>query len=474
MLLLAALAAPAAAAAPTAPVAWYSIVADNGERLGHVSRQAVRGPAGLETVEISEMLVRQAEDRPIRIRDETVTVEDQAGRVVRMTQLVRTGRSWSRLEARIDGGAARIVRRTPSGERAVTVPLPPGVRFDGGGGLLAGWDKAARPRLEFDNFNFGAMAVERVVIEALPGAVPDSEGRTAVLRKRYDGGELRSVARLLLDRRQRIVAVKQPMFGTGVTMTLTDQASATRPHPPYNVLRNAMVKSPYRVPPAALKGRIRYRFAFADGFEFALPQTREQKATPERGGVILDICSDCGPGLSGDPAVLADALKPNVWLQSDDPRLKAIAAPIARLPVSNIRKMELLAQKARPYLARIDFNGHYSALETLSRRAGDCTEAAVLLAALGRAAGIPTRVANGLVYSRQDYHGVSNAFMPHSWTLAWTGSEWRSFDLALDAFDSTHIALTVGDGDARAIQAASQLASLLHWQNMSEVRRPES
>jgi hypothetical protein len=474
VIILAALAGPAAAAAPPAATSWYDIVADNGDRLGHSSRQVVRGAAGREVVEISEMLVQQSDDAPVRIREETVSAEDGAGRVVRISQHARTGRSWSRLEARIEarvgGGAAIITRQTPSERRSVTVKLPPGTRFDSGGGLLGGWDPAKTPRLEFRNFSLAAMAVETVVIEALPAAAPDAEGRLTVLRKRYDGGELRSVVRLLLDRQHRVVSVKQPMFGTGVTMSLTDRDSALRPHRPYNMLRNAMVKSPYRVPPAALKGQIRYRFAFEDGFEFALPQTREQRTTPERGGVIVDICADCGPGLPGDAATLAEALKPNVWLQSDDRRLTAIAAPIGRLSVSNARKMELLAQKARPYLGRIDFNGHYSALETLSRRAGDCTEAAVLLAALGRAAGIPTRVANGLVYSRQDYHGVSNAFMPHSWTLAWTGSEWRSFDLALDAFDATHIALTIGDGDARSIQAASQLASLLHWENMSEVR----
>jgi hypothetical protein len=97
----------------------------------------------------------------------------------------------------------------------------------------------------------------------------------------------------------------------------------------------------------------------------------------------------------------------------------------------------------------------------------------VLLAALGRAAGIPTRVANGVVYSRERYHGVSHAFMPHSWTLAWVDGRWRSFDLALDSFDSSHIALTIGDGDAASVSAGSQLASLLRWEGMTEVRSRE-
>jgi hypothetical protein len=132
--------------------------------------------------------------------------------------------------------------------------------------------------------------------------------------------------------------------------------------------------------------------------------------------------------------------------------------------------MELLLDKARPFLGKVDFVGHYSALETISRRAADCTDAAALLAALGRAAGIPTRVASGLVYSRESYHGVSNVFMPHSWTLAWVDGKWRSFDLALDDFDSTHIALTIGDGDERSVLAAGQLAGLLNWENMAEIR----
>jgi transglutaminase-like putative cysteine protease len=231
-----------------------------------------------------------------------------------------------------------------------------------------------------------------------------------------------------------------------------------------------MVPSPFRISQAALDGHIRYRFAYRDGIAFPIPATGEQRVETAGDETVVDICTGCGPGLPADAAARAAALRPTAWLQSDNPRLIAIAGPVARLPVSDARKMELLIEKARPYLERIDFVGHYSALETLKRRAGDCTEAAVLLAALGRAAGIPTRVASGLVYSREYYHGVSNAFLPHSWTIAWVDGAWRSFDLALDRFDSSHIALTVGDGDARSVLAAGQLASLLDWKKMAEVR----
>jgi hypothetical protein len=59
-----------------------------------------------------------------------------------------------------------------------------------------------------------------------------------------------------------------------------------------------------------------------------------------------------------------------------------------------------------------------SASEAAIARGGDCTEHAVLLAALLRAAGIPSRVASGLVYVR-DISGVGGGGPGWGWHL-WT------------------------------------------------------
>jgi transglutaminase-like putative cysteine protease len=260
------------------------------------------------------------------------------------------------------------------------------------------------------------------------------------------------------------------MFGATIHIRPSDRETALRPHAAYSVLTTVMTPSPYRMSGDALRGHIRFRFEFSEGFAFSPPATGEQRVTLAPDGVTLDICAECGPGLAADPDALADALRPTPWLQSDDRRIQSVVRRIAGMQVSDARKMELLIARARPYIAQIDFGGHYSALDTMKRRAGDCTEAAALLAALGRAVGIPTRVANGMTYSRAQYHGVSNAFMPHSWTLAWVDGRWRSYDLALGEFDSAHIALTVGDGDPRSIAAAGQLASLMRFADIAEVR----
>jgi Transglutaminase-like superfamily len=470
VLLLLLAAAPAAAQAPDAAI-WYTIVAENGDTLGYASRATVARGDGREIVDESEIRLQEGLDPTRRIVERTVTRLDAAGRPVSISDYMQMGSAWTRVEARIGAAVAEVVRHAPGGERRpLRLALPPGVRFDAGEGLLATWDPATTPRLEFQNFNIGALVVERVTLEAAPGAAADAEGRIAVLRKRYEGAELRSVDRLLLDRERRLVEVTQPMFGTSIATRLADRETALRPHRPYSLLRSAMMRSPFRMSDDAVRGHIRYRFAFKDGIEFALPQTGEQRVTARPGETIVDICPSCGPGLATDAASLADARRPTLWMQSDHPRLRAIAAPVARLAINDARKMEMLLERAQPYLLDIDFAGHFSALETLSRRSGDCTEAAVLLAALGRAAGIPTRVASGIVYSRQRYHGVSNVFMPHSWVLAYVDGRWKSFDLALETFDSTHVALTIGDGDTRSIMAASQLASLLRWEDVAEIR----
>ena len=460
---------------------WYSILTEGGLLVGHASHEVVPTSDGTQIVDTQEIDVQDegaaptipspgAADHSVNLSWRTVQTEDRSGRTVSINSVSKVGRTEQHSFAEIADGAADITRQTVAETRKVYVQLPPGVRFDSGEGLLPNWNPATTPRLEFQDFDIDAMTVERVTIEVVPGAARDPQGRIAALRKRYEGTELRAITRLLVDANGNIVEVYQPMFGSSLTIRLSDRNTALYSHFALRALVNAMTKSPFRISQSAIDGHIRYRFSFRDGIEFALPQTGEQRVAVEPGIVTVDICEACGPGLSGDEADLVSARKATAWLQSDNSRLKAIADPVAKLSVSDTRKMELLLQKAKPYLGAVDFTGHYSALETLSRHAADCTDAAVLLAALGRAAGIPTRVASGLVYSKPSYHGVSNVFMPHTWTLAFVDGKWKSFDLALDEFDATHIALTIGDGDERSVLAAGQLAGLLHWENMAEIR----
>jgi hypothetical protein len=94
-----------------------------------------------------------------------------------------------------------------------------------------------------------------------------------------------------------------------------------------------------------------------------------------------------------------------------------------------------------------------SALEVLRTRAGDCNEHATLLTALLRAAGIPARLAVGLVYTR-------DKFYYHAWSEAYLG-EWISMDATLNQMpvDASHIELLEGNLD-KQVEIAGVIGEL--------------
>ena len=69
-----------------------------------------------------------------------------------------------------------------------------------------------------------------------------------------------------------------------------------------------------------------------------------------------------------------------------------------------------------------------SAAEVAEKLEGDCTEHAVLLAAMLRAKQIPSRVAVGIVYVELN---KQPSFGGHMWTEAWLDDKWVPLDATL-------------------------------------------
>ncbi len=96
-----------------------------------------------------------------------------------------------------------------------------------------------------------------------------------------------------------------------------------------------------------------------------------------------------------------------------------------------------------------------SAAEAAEARGGDCSEHAVLLAALLRETGIPARVASGLVYADR-FAGERNVWAWHVWTQALLPEpdgtlRWRDLDATLPVpYHAAHICVAVGALEAGA------------------------
>jgi transglutaminase-like putative cysteine protease len=125
-------------------------------------------------------------------------------------------------------------------------------------------------------------------------------------------------------------------------------------------------------------------------------------------------------------------------LQSDHPRLVAQAQQILGTERDALQATQKLLDWTYTALEKTPTIGMPTALEALASKRGDCNEHAVLFTALARAAGLPARVAAGVVY-------LDSAFYYHAWSEVWLG-QWVSVDPVFRQFpaDATHIKFVEG------------------------------
>lgn len=148
---------------------------------------------------------------------------------------------------------------------------------------------------------------------------------------------------------------------------------------------------------------------------------------------------------------LLEALRPTPYLQSDNNKI----IELARRAVRGAKDAEQAARQIEAFVADYIENkdlsvGWASAAEVADSRQGDCSEHAVLTAAMCRAVGIPARVVVGIAYV-EDFTGLQG-FGPHAWDEAYVGDVWLGLDATFKGtgrggYDAGHIALAAGNGE---------------------------
>ena len=146
-------------------------------------------------------------------------------------------------------------------------------------------------------------------------------------------------------------------------------------------------------------------------------------------------------------------LQASAYLEVDAPEIQSLARLAVNGETNPVVAAHRIEKFVEAYITKKDLNiGFASAEETAKSRQGDCTEHAVLCAALGRAVGLPTRCVLGLGYIPPgvDEPTISAAVGPdtgifgfHMWAEAWIApGRWVAMDAALGGFDVGHIAIT--------------------------------
>ena len=135
-----------------------------------------------------------------------------------------------------------------------------------------------------------------------------------------------------------------------------------------------------------------------------------------------------------------DYLKDAPEIQVQHPMIRTLARDLVKGQNDAWQAAKLISTWVYDNLDKVLVDS-FTALDALHDRRGECQSHTNLFTALARAAGIPTKVVNGLVYS-QEFKG----FLYHAWPEVWVG-EWRALDPTLGQHhvDATHIKLSEGN-----------------------------
>jgi transglutaminase-like putative cysteine protease len=182
---------------------------------------------------------------------------------------------------------------------------------------------------------------------------------------------------------------------------------------------------------------LKLRVSGLDPRGFELAGGRQQY----REGILEIAREDLSERREGDRTQQTPYLQESLLVQSKDQRIISLARDIVRGEADRLKAAERIHDWIYKHIEKALSVTFPSAVDVLLTRKGDCNEHTVLFTALARAAGIPTKMAAGLVY--QD-----GRFYYHAWPEIFAG-RWIAVDPTFGQFpaDATHIRLVTGDLD---------------------------
>ncbi len=262
----------------------------------------------------------------------------------------------------------------------------------------------------------------------------------------------------------------QFMPGMDITMIEADEQLAKAKVDPPRIMAQTLIRPDKPIDNARATRSAIYRVSVTGQGDtgFTLPRTGYQRVVwddQRTAAVVLDL---------DQPVNAIDDLPTDADLESSDMinhESDAVRGLLARAlqGVDDDAPDQVVASRLRAfvheYIDEKDLSVGLAKADEVARTAqGDCTEHGVLLAALLRARGIPSRTVTGVLYVDR-FLGQEGVFGYHMWTQAWLkdapagdgaaggdtsgggggGGRWVDLDAVLDGrdFDAAHIALAV-------------------------------
>jgi transglutaminase-like putative cysteine protease len=201
---------------------------------------------------------------------------------------------------------------------------------------------------------------------------------------------------------------------------------------------NRRIARPYETKSAlyriTFKGEVDPETAFARG-------GRQQIKNVQGNTLDLYVRASSGPVPRTDQKIGDEFLQSSYFINRDDAQVRTHARRAAGTETDPWRKALLIEKWVHQNMRTTNDEALATADHVARTLQGDCTEYAMLTAAMCRAEGIPSRTAIGLVYADVENRPVM-AF--HMWTEVWVQGQWLSLDATLGRgyAGATHLKIT--------------------------------
>jgi hypothetical protein len=367
----------------------------------------------------------------VTIANDTETVENGAGEMQSLLATISSSQAATRLRVTRGDGTLQIV--TEAGEKSYEKKIPVTGTIVGPKGI----EKLSRENLKKEGATIsyrmfspelGTVAkMERKVVGAIddkgrkllkceetiagfPGTqfvTIDETGRWITRQQTFPFGEL----------------VIEPSTRTTTTQTPAPATSATLPKESYDrtmARSNILLPDPRGISAVTLRMRhLKPELGWPD-FDGPGQHVMEKSSST----VLLEMRRrEKGSGQSDDKPD-ESCLRPNALIQSDDAEVIRIAREVTSKVAGDFEKARRLQDWVSQNL-QFDLGIAVAAASEVARnRRGTCVAYAVLLAALERAAGLPSRVVMGFAYANGIWGG-------HAWTEVYLDNRWIALDAAL-------------------------------------------
>ncbi len=376
-----------------------------------------------------------------------------------------------------DGKTFTITKTVGTFQDPQTVTFP--------AGTLMGWGQERLSRLKglapgtaytFSGYDpsddaFSALTMQVAVGKAEKTLVKDREQELSKvdLRVVSKSGEGAADMTAWVDAGFHVHKMTVDLAGLSMELLASTETAAKSAFLPQDIFAASLLTLPRDLPPGTQS--VTLELHRTDGQPLPLPpeSATEHSVRLPDGGIAMTLRrvprleKSAGPLGAGLPDV-APYLARNSYMDTRDQLLRHLADQAGGPPGTDpVAVAWQLRDFVADYINQKDLGvGFATATQAAVTREGDCTEHAVLLAALGRIRGLPTRTASGLAYLPV-YQGQKNVLGFHMWTQFYFNGQWVDFDSALTDGPEPYWRLGLVASDLDEVSLSDFSLELMRW-----------